>query len=219
MSDIQFDDSVTAANLPKDQKFGIFYGDGAYVNEAEVRAQLGPDAILLGVTVEGRTGSKYNLIDCEAGNLGGGSTAETIARAVNWVAEQVKLGVDPLGVYADEDYWLNQGLLKELAHYGARIKRYDAAYDGSATIPSWADAHQYLGNVAPGVDRNIAKLEFFEKALKPKPAPKPRGTAHALVSLDLATGKKSIHHVPGTAQYEGKSFTVTVTFGEHESIK
>jgi len=75
-------------------------------------------------------------------------------------------GVSPIVVYANQDRWLNLGLLTALAKYGDRIKRWDADYDGSSEIPSWADAKQYAtGNV----DLDAARADFFTGA-PPKPA-------------------------------------------------
>lgn len=170
---IAFDDAVTAANLPNvgpTQSHGVFYLDGAYANEEQVRARL-PHAILAGITVFGMTSQRANFCDCEKGDL-------TPAQAEAWVAKQVELDVKLLGVYASLDTWHN-GLWAALEKYGNRIKRWCAAYD---QLPSLTltyegstytfDAHQWASDTR--VDRNVARPSFFTAWTPPtKPAKKP----------------------------------------------
>jgi hypothetical protein len=144
---------------------------------------------MFGITVRGLTGKGIFACDCESGDL-------TPAQAEAWVAEQVKLGVELICVYASLDTWENQGLLNALAKYGHRIKRWVAHFNGVAQVPSWADADQFAD---PGpVDHNVALENFFSSG---PPAPKPdhpHGTARFEGTVDIATGRvKSIHGLPG----------------------
>lgn len=183
MTLIAFDDAVTASNLPDNQEYGVFYVDGLYANYAAVRARL-PHANLFGITCLGETGWKATYIDVERGNLGAANQAQLIQKAVEWVVKQIALDVDPIGVYASLDLWHN-GLWAALEKHGARIKRWCAAYDQDPSltltyegVTYHFDAHQWAGNVAPGVDKNVADPSFFTpwkvptKAVK-KPAAKP----------------------------------------------
>lgn len=165
MSLIFFDDSVSAGALPATLKYGVFYVDGRFANYAAVRARL-PHAALFGITVFGKTGKGIFACDCETGDL-------TVAQAVAWVEAQIKLGVELICVYANQDRWLDQGLLKALAKYGKRIKRWVADYDDVKTVPSWADAHQFLSTNVPNLDYDVALANFFQGATPAASAPKP----------------------------------------------
>lgn len=154
MTLISFEDAVTASNLNPDQLYAVFYCDGIYANEAAVRARC-PRAKLFAITVFGKTGNGIFACDCETGDL-------TVAQAIAWVEEQIKLGVELICVYADLDRWENQGLKVALAHYGSRIKRWVADYDDSAVIPGGYDAKQYEGGITSGVDQDVALATFFE---------------------------------------------------------
>lgn len=157
MTNIAFDDAVTAGNLPG-QKYSVYYADGRFANETDVRAKEGPGAKLYGITVRGLTGPAINICDCESGDM---SVAETEV----WVAEQVRLGVPLIVVYASQDTWENVGLLAALAKYGSRIKRWQAHYDGVAQVPAGYDAKQFAD---PGpVDHNVALPSFFEPFVRP----------------------------------------------------
>lgn len=216
---IHFDDSVTAGNLPANQTHGVYYVDGAYANEKEVRARL-PKAQLLGIAVSpSTTGKGIQVIDCEVGDA-------TPAQAEAWVAEQLKNGVFRPCVYANQDTWENQGLHDALEHYGGNIKRWVAAYPGTgADVPAGYDAHQYAGGMTAAVDQNVAIASFFDEAPAPAPAPKKKekpkknsGVAHFQGTLNLKTGKWTITHGGGTAKYGGskssKSATIIVTTGD-----
>lgn len=194
---INFKDAVNPSVLDPNATVAVFYMDGRYANESAVHARC-PKAKLYGITTQGATGKGVFALDCETGNLGANSNAQLIAKAVAWVEEQVKLDITPIVVYADQDLWLNQGLLTALAKFGTRIEPWDADYDGVATVPSWASAKQYASG---GVDLDIARANFFAGSTPvPKPDP-PHGTAHALLSLNLATGEWRVLHLPGTAHY------------------
>lgn len=158
MTVISFDDAVTAGNLPG-QRYSVYYADGRYANETAVRARE-PQGKLYGITVHGLTGPKIAICDCESGDM-------SVAEAVAWVAEQVRLNVALIIVYASQDTWVNGALWDALAKYGARIKRWQAHYDGVAQVPAGFDAKQYAD---PGpVDHNVALPSFFEPLDKPSP--------------------------------------------------
>src|ERR1700733_2688650 len=131
---INFKDAVNASILDQTASHAVFYMDGDFENEAAVRAQC-PHAKLYAITVRGATGHGIFACDSETGDL-------DIPQTEAWTAAQVALNVSPIVDYANQDRWLNLGLLAALAHYGERIERWDADYDGSAVIPSWASAKQ-----------------------------------------------------------------------------
>ena len=150
---INFKDAVNASVLDPNATVAVFYCDGLFENEAAVRARC-PHARLYAITTQGATGKGIFACDSETGDL-------TIAETVAWVGEQVRLGASPIVVYADADRWLNLGLLSDLAHYGNRIERWDANYDGSPNIPKWASAKQYATG---SVDLDVARADFFRDA-------------------------------------------------------
>jgi len=163
---IDFDDAVTGANLDPRQTHAVFYEDGHFANRAAV-AQRCPHAKLYGITVTGAiTGHGVFAIDCEAGDA-------SVATALHWVEEQIRLGVKLICVYADEDRWLNQGLLAGVEalerKYGVKVRKWLAHYTGKRALEfPWVDAEQYAD---PGpVDHNVALANFFGDAL---PAPSP----------------------------------------------
>jgi hypothetical protein len=159
---IDFRDAVNAAVLDPAATDAVYYLDGRYANRAAVAARC-PHARLHAITVRGATGKHIFACDSENGDL-------TIPETEAWVAEQVRLDVNPIVVYADEDRWINLGLLDALAHYGGRIERWDADYDGSPTIPPWASAKQYATG---DVDLDAARAAFFTG---PPPPPPPDPT-------------------------------------------
>jgi hypothetical protein len=180
-----FEDAVTAANLNAAQRVGVYYMDGLFANHSSVRARL-PHADLYGITVHGLTGPSVAFCDCEKGDM-------TPAQAEAWVAEQVRLNVPLIGVYANLSTWQG-GLLAALAKYGPRIKRWVAHYDGFAVVPPGFDAKQFA-NPGP-VDRNIA-LGSFLVPFRPKPD-LPHGHAHFEGTVDIASGKIiGVHGLPG----------------------
>lgn len=154
---ISFKDAVNAAVLDPAATVAVFYCDGRYENRASVAARC-PHAKLYAITVRGATGPGIFACDSETGDL-------TIAQTVDWVAEQTRLAVYPIVAYADEDRWVNLGLLAALAKYGDRIERWDADYDGSPVLPSWASAKQFMST---DVDLDSARADFFTGAT---PAP------------------------------------------------
>lgn len=153
---IDFEDAVTAANLDPNQKHAVYYMDGHFANHDTVAAQC-PHAKLYGITVTGLTGPDVFACDCEAGDL-------SVASAVTWVAEQVRLNVRLIVVYASLDTWLNQGLKAQLAPYGHRIRRWVAHFDDVRQIEDWADAEQYATG---SIDRDVALANFFGDELPP----------------------------------------------------
>lgn len=163
---IEFQDAVGASVLNPDALYAIYYADGSWPNETAVRAQC-PHAKLFGVTVRGLTGPSIFACDCETGDL-------TPAEAVAWVSRQVDLGVKTICVYANLDTWLNQGLKAALDHYGARIKRWVADFNGVDAIQPWADAEQYSST---DIDLDVARATFFGD---PVPPPKPVDPHHYL---------------------------------------
>jgi hypothetical protein len=151
MSNIFFQDAVTASNLPSNATHAVYYADGTYANRSAVAARC-PHAKLYGITVWGQTGPGIFACDSETGDM-------DVAQTVAWVAEQVRLGVQLICVYANLNRWLNEGLKAQLDHYGSRIKRWVADYNNVAQIQPWADAEQYSD---PGpVDLNVALANFF----------------------------------------------------------
>jgi hypothetical protein len=198
LSLISFDDAVTAANLRPNQLFAVYYADGRFANRTAVAARC-PKAKLFGITVRGLTGKGIFACDCESGDL-------TVAQAIVWTEEQIKLHVDPICVYASLSVWTNQGLLAGIQRlekkYGVKIKKWVAHYNNVAQIPSWADADQFAD---PGpVDHDIALANFFSPSPPAHKADTPHGTARAIISVDLATNKlKSVHGLPGFGVHFG----------------
>lgn len=195
---IAFDDSVTAANLPATQKYGLYYVDGDYANEPAVRLRL-PKAKLLGITVTGKTGKNVAACDCEEGDM-------SIPQTVAWVAKQIDLDVDPLIVYANAERW-NGGLKTALAKRGARIKRWVADYPGTgAKVPKGFDAHQYAGGVNVPVDKNVALSTFFTPSVLP-----PSGVGKFSGTVNYNTGEWTIKHRHGSVKWRGKPAKWTAT--------
>lgn len=222
---IQFDDSVTAGNLPATQEYAVYYVDGRYSNESEVRARLPHAKAYAGITVvaPGKTGKAVAFCDCETGDL-------TPAQAEAWVAEQIRLGVQLVGVYANLSTWA-AGLYGALAVHGERIKRWCAAYDQDPSLTlsyqgkSYSfDAHQWAGGMTSAVDKNVAADDFFtphEAPKPPKPPAKPSGVVHFIGTYNINTDRYTIKKMPGTAKYAGPSLTkkatVTIQVGKTHS--
>jgi hypothetical protein len=184
MSTLYFEDAVTAGNLDPKQKNAVYYADGMFANRVPV-ADHCRDAKLYAITVRGLTGHLVFACDCEKGDL-------TPAQAEAWVAEQVRLNVELICVYANLSTW-QSGLQAVLAKYGHRIKRWVAHYDGVNKVPGGFDCKQYATGL---VDRNVALGTFFQGTL-PKPDV-PHGTAHFEGSVNVGTGKvESIRGLPG----------------------
>lgn len=151
---IDFQDAVTAANLDPNQKHAVFYADGPFANRTAVAAHC-PQAKLYGITTWGQTGQGIFACDSETLDL-------TVPQTIAWVAEQVRLGVKLICVYANLNRWINEGLLAALAKYKGRIRRWVAHYTNVRQIEPWADAEQYA-NPGP-IDRNVALANFFGDA-------------------------------------------------------
>lgn len=196
---IDFQDAVTAANLDANQDFAVFYTDGRFANRAAVRARC-PHAKLFGITTTGQTGVGIFACDSEEGDL-------PVDKTETWVEEQIHLEVDPIAVYANEDRWLNQGLLARLAKYAHRIKRWDANANNIREIRPWADAEQwaFLGRI----DRDVALATFFQRS-KPHVIVRwesaeiqvaipegSKGTVRAAIHHDLVAGTWGVHGTPG----------------------
>lgn len=185
MSTLTFEDAVTAGNLDPNQKQAVYYIDGVFANRTAVQHQC-PKAVLHGITVRGLTGASVFACDCETGDL-------TPAQAEAWVAEQVKLDVPLVCVYANLSTWQNS-LTAALAKYGSRVKRWVAHFDGIAQVPAGFDCKQYQTGK---VDKNIALGSFFTPPAPPKPVG-PHGHARFEGTVDIATGKViGVHGVPG----------------------
>lgn len=201
---ITFDDATNARNLPVDQTVGVFYVDGEFANEPEVRARL-PHATLAGITTvpPGMLGSLAAFCDSEWMDL-------SASQAEDWVLEQIGRDVRLLGVYANLSRWAG-GMYDTLSHYGTRIKRWCAAYDQTPSLTlsyqgrSFTfDAHQWAGNVPPGIDRNIAADDFFTPWTPPV---KPSGIMEFHGSYDITTDRWSVTQTHGTAVYAGPPVT------------
>lgn len=204
---ISFDDATTASNLPSGQLWAVFYTDGEFANETEVKARLPHAKAYAGITVLPRTGPANNFADCELGDL---SVAQTEA----WVVEQIGLDIRLLGVYANLSRWAG-GLYDALAKYGLRIKRWAAAYDQEPSLTltyqgrSFTfDAHQWAGGVSVPVDRNVADDGFFTPW---KPPAKPSGIVNFKGSYNIDTDRYTIKKIKGTAKYAGPASTKEAT--------
>lgn len=203
MSYLTLFDAVTADNLPAGAVHVCFYTDGTYANEAAVKARC-PHATYLSITVKGGVA---DCCDCEQGDL-------TPAQAEAWVQARLKEGAFRPVVYASQDTWENQGLLKGLAAYGSKIRRWVAAYPGTgANVPSGYDAHQFSdGNY----DTSVCLSNFFDGPPKPLPIVRnasvevqvsvPEGTTgklNVLLTYDAARGDWTHHEVPGLPHWSG----------------
>lgn len=195
---IDFKDAVNPAALDPNARYAVFYIDGAFANEAAVRARC-PHAKLFAITTQGRTGRGIFACDSELGDL-------TVAQTEAWVAEQIRLGVELIAVYANLDRWLHQGLRAALSKYGSRIKRWVADWNGNPnSLPWWADADQY--DSLPDVDLDAARATFFA-GVKPKAKPRPKPklpkpkpphpkTAGATAGAALAAAIYALLHAAG----------------------
>lgn len=162
---IDFKDAVTASNLDPAARYAVFYMDGRFANRAAV-ARRCPHAKLFGITVTGLvTGVGVFAVDSETGDV-------PVAGTLAWLEKQIRLGVHhvhPICAYANEDRWLNEGLLLGVValekKYGVEIEKWDAHYDGIREIPAWASAKQYAD---PGpVDLDVALASFFGDVVDP----------------------------------------------------
>lgn len=159
MADIFMYDAVTVSNIPDTAQACAAYVDGRYVNEAAIRARF-PSARIVTITVTGIIGP--SICDAEPGDL-------TSEQAIAWVEESLAAGVWRPCVYADKFHW-DSGLYAALEHYGNRIRRWVAHYDGVAVVPVGFDAKQFsTGNF----DTSICLPSFFQP-----PAPPPEPPAH-----------------------------------------
>jgi len=107
-------------------------------------------------------GQDADWLDCELGDA-------TIAEVPGWLSRQFARGHKRPGVYANWDYWHNQGLQDNLAHYGANITRIVAHYTYVPQIshPGF-DVQQYTDRYASrNLDGNVALNSLFG----PEPAP------------------------------------------------
>jgi hypothetical protein len=154
---ISFEDAVTATNLDPNQTHAVYYADGRFANRDAVARQC-PHAKLYGITVTGLlTGPGVFAVDSETGDV-------PVDRTLAWVEKQIKLGVQPIAVYANLSRWLNEGLLAGVQalekKYGVRVRKWLAHYTGNPVLEfPWVDAEQYAD---PGpVDRNVALADFF----------------------------------------------------------
>lgn len=183
---IDFKDAVNASVLDPGASHAVFYCDGSFQNEAQVRAQC-PHARLYAITVFGRTGPGIFACDSETGDM-------NVDQTVAWVEEQIRLNVPLIVVYANLNRWLNEGLLARLAKYQHRIKRWVALYDFKRHIQPWADAEQWADG---SVDRNVALANFFGNAPSMPPTPHTTGVLHFTGTFDPVSGQWAIHGAPG----------------------
>jgi hypothetical protein len=186
---ISFKDAVNASALDPAATHAVFYMDGSFTNFAAVRARC-PHAKLYAITTRGATGKGIFALDSENGDVDTGARG-SFPQTETWVAEQIRLNVSPIVVYANEDRWVNLGLLVRLAKYGNRIERWDANFDGNTTLPNWASAKQFQST---NVDLNVAVADFFGDAA---PVPRPKGTVRFVGSYNQQTGVWKVHGVPG----------------------
>jgi hypothetical protein len=202
---INFRDAVDASVLNPDATDAVFYCDGPCENRDAVAARC-PHARLFAITTLGATGHGIFACDSETGDL-------TVAQTENWVAVQHALGVHPIVPYANQDRWLNLGLLAALAKYGDSIERWDADYDGIAAVPSWASAKQYATG---DVDLDVARADFFTGAEPVPPAVHqwsaelqvsvPEGSSGTLRfhgALVLKDGEWTAGGLPGVVKWSG----------------
>lgn len=186
MTLIDFEDAVDASHLDPNATHAVYYADGAFANRAAVAARC-PHAKLYAITVHGLTGPGIFACDSETGDL-------TVPETEAWVAEQVRLGVRLICVYANLNRWLNEGLKAALDKYGHRIRRWVADWNNVPQIPSWADADQFFSDAS--VDKDVAVATFFGDD-QPAPAG-PTGKANAAVQIDFHTWRWIVHKLPGT---------------------
>jgi len=104
-------------------------------------------------------GQDADWLDCELGDA-------TIAEVPGWLSRQFARGHKRPGVYANWDYWHNQGLQDNLAHYGSNIIRIVAHY---TYVPQIAhpgfDVQQYTDRYASrNLDGNVALDSLFTEA-------------------------------------------------------
>lgn len=108
-------------------------------------------------------GQDADWLDCELGDA-------TIAEVPGWLSRQFARGHKKPGVYANWDYWSNQGLLDNLAHYGSNIIRIVAHY---TYVPQMAhpgfDVQQYTDRYASrNIDGNVALDSLFGLPASPE---------------------------------------------------
>lgn len=186
---IDFQDATNASNLNPNQKYAVFYVDGRFANRAAVAARC-PHAKLYGITVLGATGPGIFAADSETGDL-------SVASTLRWVETQIKLGVKLIAVYANENRWLNEGLLAGVQalerKHKVNVRKWLAHYTGKRTLEfPWVDAEQYAD---PGpVDLNVALAKFFGDA---KPAPAVHEWS-AEIQLTVPEGSTGVAHFAGT---------------------
>lgn len=224
-------DDTDVALIPADATIILVYIDGRFRNIDAVRARF-PHALIITITVTGIAGARF--VDCEAGDL-------TPAQAAHWAANELKAGRKP-GIYASVSNM--PAVIAALAALGIhrdQVLLWSAHYTGVAHLcgPSSASTESFTTCGFPGMDWLADGCQFTDRAkgvsldedlvtngflgIKPPPPPplphivKPHGKMLRLVEIDLATGKKSERHIPGTAvwgtEHEEISATLTAVIG------
>lgn len=163
-------DSVNPEHIPADAAMVAGYIQGPYAWSAAGWARF-PHAVKVQIAtvVEPVAG---HVLDVERGDA-------SPALAVSWVLQRRAAGVDP-SVYCNASTW---PVVRAAfaAHRVAEPHWWIAAYNGSATVPAGAVAHQYVDDRAAGHD--ISAVLDYWPGVDPAPQPSPGSDDVRLVQV------------------------------------
>lgn len=164
-------DGITPSRLPAGADLVAGYVDGNYANTTAMRARY-PHATIVGIATRAATNAGV-VLDVERGDA-------TPDQVPGWLQRRRKAGVDPT-VYCNAATW--PAVMSACRHAGVTEPHYwIAAWNGSATIPAGAVAHQYANH--PGYD--VSAVAPYWPGVDPKPAgappaPHPAAGSHLYV--------------------------------------
>lgn len=175
---IEMFDSIEVSVLPSSARAVAGYVDGRWPTFGALTQRFYGHAHCLSITVFGAPAA---CCDCENGDM-------TPAQAEAWVARELARGRWRPVVYANLSTW-EGGLRANLAHYGKRIRRWVAHYDGIRSIPEGYDAKQYNDHGPHGqnYDLSVCRDDFFPGEA-PLPHPRPTHKPHPKVTAAGISG-------------------------------
>lgn len=197
-------DDVTLNLIPPDARTVVAYVDGIYANYEQAKARF-PHAEVIGITVTGQHGAHIRFCDCETRDL---SVAQTIA----WLQEDIAAGYDDHGPYGnvstmvevlaqlDERHVPVERYVTWSAHYGIGEHICAPGTCGYPGLPRAVDGTQFT-EWAQGksLDESAVTQRWLGTLAPPKPAPAKhelRGVAHFAGTVNLQTGRWTIHGIP-----------------------
>lgn len=157
-------DAADILNIPRDATLIAYYDDGSYVPSRGDMA-LFPHARFVPITVFPND-DRGIVFDGPPDNA-------SWPQVVGWVAMRRRSGADPT-VYTDNDQWATGRAAFDAQHV-PQPHWWIADWNGNASIPPGAIAHQYRGNPSGGFDLSVVADYWpgVDNAPAPTPAPTP----------------------------------------------